>query len=63
MYILHRVCRSELCHLRQRRTCRYWQTEKGCFRGKLGQYLHQDADKYESEESQTEQNVSDENVE
>ena len=53
--------RNPSCHLRHRKTWRYWKTEKWCFRGNLCQYLHLDADKYEHEESQTEHNIFDEN--
>ena len=61
VFMLNRVCRIQLCHLRHRRTCKYWKTEKCCFRGSFCQYFYLDTDKYEPKKTQTEQNVSDEN--
>ena len=61
VFMLNKDCRIQSFHLRHRRTCKYWKTEEGCFRGNFCQYLHLATDKYEPKKPQAEPNVSDEN--
>ena len=49
-HYLNGVCNSQACHLRHRRACKYWKSDKGCFRGNVCEYLHSKLDNFENSE-------------